>query len=170
MKNILLYLGLFFLVVLLLLPPGLRIFGKNLYKKDNKVKDIVELLKCNKENETISSTFLNKIPQNFQYKLKGNYLTDNINEYEQINPDENNNLEALEMADNIEDDTIDNRLVYNIKKYASIVYDDSMDISTFTIELNNLDPLPNEIIQLKSLDSQKSYLEGFGFSCSSSTL
>ena len=65
------YICLVFLIILLLLPPILRLFGKNLYNKEVKKKDEIVILTCNKKDEGISSTFLNGEPQNLEYRING---------------------------------------------------------------------------------------------------
>jgi len=164
MKNVLLYIALFLLIVLLFLPLGLRIFGKNLYKENEEVKKVVELLSCNKSNETISSTFLNSIPQNFQYKVKGNYLAT-------ILPDSQEEIETADKNDmNNEKESInENELITVIQKYSKVTYDDGKDISTFTIELNKVTDYPAELSNFKSLQDQTDYLKTLGFSCTKNT-
>ena len=146
------------------LPLGLRIFGKDLYKKSEETKKVVELLSCNKSNETISSTFLNSVPQNFQYKVKGNYL-------ETLVPDSQEEIEVADENDvnNKNDSLNDNELITVIQKYSKVTYDDAKDISTFTIELNKVTDYPTELSNFKSLQSQTDYLKTLGFSCTKNT-
>ncbi len=171
MKNILLYFALFFLVVLLLLPVGLRIFAKDLYKKSNNEKQTVSWLTCNKTGETVSSTFLNGAPYNFKYKIKGKYLVMDSNENESNTADElnlldgNYDLETEKVLGDTNETETDNNIVYDLQKYASITYDENEDISTFTLELNKYQTLPSELSKFKNLDSQKNYLSELGFSC-----
>ena len=69
-NKIICYISLFFLVVLLFLPKALRIFVK---EKDPSEEKIVELLNCNKTDESVSSTFLNGEPQIIHYQIFGDH-------------------------------------------------------------------------------------------------
>ena len=76
------YVSLVLLVILLLTPPLLRAFVKE--KEENpEPPKVVTVLSCEKENESVSSTFLNQDPQNLLYKIKGNYT-----ETKELTPDE----------------------------------------------------------------------------------
>ena len=111
-SRLLCYVGLIFLIVLLLLPPGLRIFGKDLYKKEEKKKDEVIVLSCTKKDESISSTFLNGEPQNIDYRIKGDYS---------VNID----------SESTEEDTVKNELLGYIKPYAQSEYDTNENQTIF---------------------------------------
>ena len=107
LKIILCYFSLLVLIVLLLLPPALRMLVNE--KKEPEVVKAVTILSCERDKESISSTFLNQDPQNILYKLKGNYTEDKqADEFldELITGDEEK-----------ESNTIGNELFKKLKKY-----------------------------------------------------
>lgn len=70
-NTIICYICLAFLVILLFLPVALRAFIK---EKDPAQQKIIEILNCNKTDESVSSTFLNGEPRNIHYQIFGNHL------------------------------------------------------------------------------------------------
>ncbi len=158
MKNVLLYLALFILVILLLLPPGLRLFGKDLYNEPKfvKPKDILEILSCTKINESISSTFMNGKPLNIKYEINGNFVPEETNdekENQDINPDEVDNEEK-------------NQIIEGLKKYADIKYDEAKNSTKFQIGLDSFDTVPEEMqIFNKSINEMNAYYSELSFSC-----
>lgn len=71
MKKVLCYLALVVLVILIILPPALRIFVKD-DGSDAKPKDVVELLSCKKSNESISMPYKNGALTSIKYTVVDN--------------------------------------------------------------------------------------------------
>ncbi len=146
MKNVLLWIALFLLIIFLLIPPALRLFGKDLYKNVKKEKDVLEVLQCTKLNETISETYLNGNAHNLLYSVKGNY--------------ENVDLSILE------DSSIFKDMMYDIKGAATITYDETKDLTSFKVDLSSLNPLPGGLSKYtQKMNEQKIFYTNQKFSC-----
>lgn len=162
MKNILLYLALFLLVILLLLPPGLRMFGKNLFneKKTPTIKNELEVLSCTKINESISTSFMNGKAYNIKYEISGNHV--NVNEEENVLPDESteNNLNS-----EIESQ-VPHSIINDFNDYAQIKYIEEDNLTEYRIAVNLLDSIPEPLQNhTKSIDEVESYYRELLFSC-----
>ena len=141
--RILCYIGLVILIILLLLPFLLRIFGKNLYQKQETKKDEVIVLSCNKQNEMISSTFLNNEPQNIEYRIKGDYSS----------KDETD----------IETDKVN--LMDIIRPHAKIEYQKDDDTTIFKVNVSDLKEVKNYAQIFASIENQTTYYTSQTFSC-----
>lgn len=153
MKKALLYLLLILLIILLLLPVGLRIFAKDLYneaKEDDKpTKNIVDVLKCNKNDEMIRTTYLNSSPYNFYYKVNGNHA---------LNTDDEMIIEP-------------NEIIGNITNYSDVTYNEVSDITEYSINLNEMTDFPEKLLDYtKSVDNQSQFYTSKGFTCERETL
>ena len=148
MKNILLYLAIFILLFLLCLPKALRLFGADLYKKEEKTVDVVEAISCNKLNEAINISYMNGKTYNFFYDINGNYLLG----------DTSNDVTSEIPSDlNIVDD---------LRTNAKIEYDDINDITKFSISFWEMDNIPENLLSYtKDIDSEMNWLSQYGFSC-----
>ncbi len=158
MKNFLLCLAFFVLFILLLLPPGLRIFGKDLYKEKKITKPIdeVEMLSCTKINETISTSFLNGKAYNIKYSISGNHTV----EEETMLPDEEE-IEEEEILTSPKNDFIE-----DFKKYAQIKYKENENLTEYVISVNLLDFIPEELQNhTKTIEEVSSYYREHSFSC-----
>ena len=147
MKKVLLYFALVLLVILLLLPLGLRLFAKDLYKKkEEKVQDVVEILSCNKLNETVNNSYLNGNPYSISYQIMGNFTGDSINM----------------------DITSDDSIVNDIKLFANGTYNDMNNITIFTYNFGsnmNMELVKNYIL---NIEEERAYYSNLGFSCTTS--
>ena len=151
-NRLLCYIGLFFLVVFLLLPPALRWFGKNLYVKEKVKKDEVLVLSCNKTGEKLDSSFLNGEPQNIKYTVKGNHST-TINKEEENTGDTNTQV------------TSKNNLMELISPYAKIEYDQEENKTIFSVKVSDLKVLENYTPLFSSVSNQEEYFSSQAFYC-----
>ena len=159
MKNMLLYISLFLLVILLLLPPGLRLFGKNLYKekKLSKQEDVLEILNCTKINETIDTSFLNGKAYNIKYEISGNFSLENEDENEKNDNQKNDLEENNENKVLIRDD---------FKEFAEIKYIESKNLTEYRLALNIYENIPEKLSNYaRSINEMSMYYEGLSFSC-----
>ena len=164
MKNLLLYISLFLLVILLLLPPGLRLFGKNLYKekKISKQQDVLEILNCTKINETIDTSFLNGNAYNIKYEISGNQVEEN----EEKN-DENEKVTGTDDNENITD-TNENKISIkdDFKEYAEIKYIEEKNLTEYRIALNTIENVKEKLNNYtKTISEMSSFYEELSFSC-----
>ena len=153
-NRLLCYIGLVILIILLLLPPALRLFGKNLYVKEPVKKDEILILSCNKQNESINATFLNKEPQYIDYIIKGDYSV-NTNE-------ENETIEQTETTNETPIMTI-------FKPYAKINYDSKEGKTTFKVAANDLKQYRDYVILFSTLENQQNYYVSQAFYCATVT-
>ena len=158
MKNILLYFALFLLIILLLLPPALRLFGKNLYnekKFPKKNEEVLEILNCTKINETINMSFLNGKAYNIKYEITGNHL-----------PLESNEEDSLSNGENDETEVQENQIIDDFKDYAEVSFVEEKNLTEYRIALNLYDVIPEKLLNhTKSIDEVSSYYTGLSFSC-----
>ena len=157
-KLFLCYFGLVILIILLLLPICLRLFGKNLYeKKENSDEEIIEVLNCNKDNSTINSTFLNGTPQNLLLKIKGDQTTIK----------ETNKSDTSLTTDDSTNDTVsrENDLVKYIRNYSMINYSKEDDTTSFKVNMTDLKQIDEYIVLFNNLENQQKYFTSQAFSC-----
>lgn len=166
MKNILLYLALFILIILLLLPPGLRMFGKNLFsgKKVSTIKDELEILSCTKINESISTTFMNGKAYNIKYEISGNHVsaveTEEIEENKLPDETSENDLNS-EINHEVQNSIID-----DFTDYAQIKYIEDKNLTEYRIAVNLLDVIPEKLQNhTKSISEVESFYRDLSFSC-----
>lgn len=141
-KNVLMCVALVFLIILLLLPVGLRLFAKDLYNsKKEKPKDAVLVLNCTKLNETINTSYVNGKPYNFQYQLLSSTSVENSEENY-------------------------NEIVLNIKDYAERKESDTSGVIEYRIALNKYTNYPQTLQNyVKNIDEESIYYNGKGFTC-----
>lgn len=156
MKNMLLYLALFLLIILLFLPAGLRLFGNNLYKnKKITEQNDLEILNCTKIDETINTSFLNGKAYNIKYEIRGNYV---LEENENININENENKDELDVNKNV--------IVNDFRNYAKISFVEDKGLTEFRIAVNLLDVIPEKLQNhTKSINEVKDFYNELLFSC-----
>ena len=169
--RIICYVSLFFLVILLFLPPALRLFVED---KEPEEKKVITILTCNKADATISSTFLNDVHQNIVYKINGNYTMTNTGETLEVNnADEqeiNSNVE-MEMADDQSIGDNQNSIIEKgsflelIRPISQVTYDDASNITTFRVNMNSLKEFSNYETDLSSIAAEEAYFATFDFSC-----
>ena len=148
MKKILLYIALVFLLILLLLPAGLKTFGRNLYvdESDNEKENTNTMLKCIKGNETITTTYLNGSPYTFMYQIVGESISTS-----------NENEENIEISDAIKD-------------YAKYTSNDLSETAEYKIDFYKYDQkIPPELTDYSmTIRNQSDYYSNLGFVCLSS--
>lgn len=151
MKNFLLYLSIFILVILLFLPWGLRTFAKDVYKTPEKPKDIIETLSCNKLNESMSITYLNGKTHNIAYNITGNY---------ELETEENLQIQQEGLVP-----------TKDLRNFAVIEYNQVADMTIFRVDLSSYD---NTLEVLNSytrgIDEENNVLAQNGFSCTKSVI
>lgn len=157
MKNVLLYFALVILVFLLLLPPGLRLFGRNLYSERNikKQDNTLEILDCNKINESISTSFVNGKAYNIKYTISGNHVPE-----KEISDEENPDEGIVDINKN--------NIIEDLKGYAESIYLEEKNITEFRVDLNMIDSIPLELQNYtKSIGEMSSFYGELSFSCTS---
>ena len=170
------YISLFFLVILLFLPKALRLFVADVEIIQEK---IIEVLTCNKNNENISSTFLNGVPQNLQYKIAGDYtVTTNPDELNPmiypddvdstLYPDENVVTQNEQVIS--PNPSVSNELIDVIRSYSTLDYKIDENVTTIRTEMSNLKNLAFYTNNLSTIDLQNSYFSSVGFTCNKSKL
>lgn len=148
------YVGLIFLVILLLLPPAFRIFGKNWYYKEEEPKDLVQVLKCTKEKDRIFSSFINDVPQHFEYEAEGNYLINTaVNGYSNT---QSSSTSIRETSNSIVD------LIHN---YAKVTYSYKDNSTLFKLEMSAMEQDRRYVGILNNLNNQKNYFSSLAFYC-----
>lgn len=162
MKKVLCYFGLFFLVILLLIPPALRIFAKNMYPEEEKPKLVVNILNCNKETESVFSSYANTTPQTFQYKIKGNYVYN-------LNNEDNNSTSQDENKNSEGTNSTENELIYLIRKNALVTYDEETDLTTYQITFWEGTDYTGDLHNFKDMETLQNYLTSLKFSCVTSS-
>ena len=145
------YFSLVMLAIFLLIPPVFRFVGKDWYKKEERKKDIIEILTCTKEKDTINSTFLNGEPKNLDYKHKGKY---NL---------VNNDDTLADEVDNKEEKK--NSLIDIIAGYANIAYIDATDVTHFKVDMSSMKQNEKYMQFFSNIDNQKSYFNSLSFYC-----
>ena len=164
-KIVLLYLSLVFLVIMLFVPPMLRLLVKDV--EEEKPKVVLSVLNCTREGEVIITAYSDNNPYNFYYSIEGDYTQIDFNSEEETDENDEQN----------EDDDKQNEDVFNYQNvmidvisYSSITYNEmenkteiSMDISSETIK----EILPQ---YSKLIDEQDTYYTKYGFTCTKTIL
>ncbi len=155
--SILCYISLVILFILLLLPPMLRLFGKDLYvQKEEKKKDEVIILTCDKQDENINSTFLNGEPQVIEYHIKGDHSVA-VNDVKL--KDETDDSQQL--ADEIEV----NIFIELIRPFAKIEYREDINETSLKVKVSDLKELEEYDSVFSTFDNQQKYLLDQFFTC-----
>ncbi len=155
-KKVLSYICLVILIVLLFVPMAFRIIFKA--KEDDTPKTIVEILTCDKEGESISSTFKNSVPQNLLYQVKGDFSIKEENPTttpDEILADQSTNVSPL---------------IKKIKNYSSIEYSPESDISSFTLNMTSIKESDDYDLIFININNQEYYYTSIGFNCSRKTV
>ena len=150
MKKFLLGVLLIILIGLLVLPLGLRWFGKDLYKeKEEEKKDVVTVLNCKKGEDSVNTTYFNDAPYDFRYVAKGNYTIEN------------------ESTENIDlENTFDNSIIYDIRNSSMVNYSEDSDTTTFHILLSSVEMVNEKLRNYTKLpEEQQKYYTSMGFYC-----
>ena len=88
MKKILCYVAIVLLIILIILPPALRLFVKDDYIEEVP-KDVIELLMCTKEAESINMPYKNGLLTMIKYSFKEEVNSDIVDFDGYINDDSN---------------------------------------------------------------------------------
>ncbi len=128
------YVSLVILVILLLLPVFLRKFVSD-EEEEPVVKDVGVVISCNKLDESISSTFLNGLPQNLLYQIKGDYTTIST-------PDE---IDETSVENNVNTGVISNSGAAVIEDSSTMENDvdmpiDDNNVDDSSVDENEIDP------------------------------
>lgn len=152
------YFGLVFLIILLILPVAFRMFGKNWYQKEEKKKDLVEVLKCTKEKDTIYSSFINDVPQYLEYKVIGNYT---------LSSSDGNVLNDDSSSSSVKQTA--NDIIERVREYAKVTYSDVDNFTTFKVNMSSMQQDKQYVGIFNNLKNQKSYFNSLAFYCSTVT-
>ena len=143
-KKILCYISLVVLIILLILPPVFRLVFKE--EKVEEKKDIVEILKCNNEKETVISSFLNSEPQRIQYTINGNYA---LNEEEKENVEEGPSVVLVKLSG-----------------YATLKYDEEKNITSMNFNPTKAKGTIDYDVIFANVGLQAEYFKSHDFNCS----
>lgn len=103
-KKILCYVALVVLVILIILPPALRLFVKD--DVSDTTKDVVVLLTCNKGDEEINMSYKNGTLMNIKYS----FMYDNTN----FKDNDSAIKKVLEGIANTQMNTVDGKVTYRL--------------------------------------------------------
>ena len=183
MKHNLCYVGLVVLIILLLTPPLLRLFVSDDSGEETK-KVIYMALNCTKEDESISSTFADGVPQNIMYSVKGNLL-DNAPDEIDNNLTENENVAEVDSSVNTTQDIggVNNEGVGNeqttnsssisesvtvreiFRTYKNFEYDANENISVIRLNEGEIKSVAIYAEELSTINKQENIYTSRGFSC-----
>ena len=153
--SILCYIGLVVLFILPLLPPMLRLFGKDLYvQKEEKKRDEVTILTCDKQDENINATFLNGDPQVIEYRIKGDYSVAVSDELENIKEELGDESEKEEVS-----------FIELIRPFATVDYKEENNETSFKVKVSDLKELEEYDSIFNTFDNQQKYFLDQKFSC-----
>lgn len=153
-KKVLCYFSLVILTILLFLPLAFKIIFRE--EKEEVPVDVVEMLSCEKAEESISSSFKNGEPQNILYKVKGDFSNKGEEEMvEEVFPD----------GEESSSDTSYYPLLQKIRGYSEITYDEAEGISSFRVSSSSMKSIPDYDISFSSVNNQEYYYSTIGFSC-----
>lgn len=151
-KKVFCYIGLFFLFILLIIPPVFRLVFKE--KEVVIKKDIITTMRCDKENESVASTFLNDEPQVIQYSIVGDY---SIKSESETTGKTENVLPPSE-------------IITKFAEFGTIVYDEEKNMSTLRVVVSKAMGSADYELLLRNQPTQKDYFESQGFSCIKQTI
>lgn len=180
--RIICYISLVFLVILIFIPPLLRLLIEE--KEEVKV-NVVMVLNCNKLDESINSTFLNDKPKNLMYTIKGDLTVTET-------PDESNeNDDSSQVTTSLDDNnvtSVDNDNSQNVnngtstklsdeitlyemlKPYSSVSYDNVEEATVLRSVISDFMVYSEYASFFASIDSQEQLFQSKGFTCTRSTV
>ncbi len=159
-KKVLCYFCLVILIVLLFLPLAFKIIFRDRVTS-TVTKNVVEILTCEKGTEYISSTFQNSEPHNLLYRVGGNYQskeTTTEGENKTNNGTTGTNTEEI------------SPLLEKIRSYSEVTYDEVNNVTSFSVDVNNLRGVDDYDLVFVSLHNQEYYYASIGFVCSVKTI
>ena len=111
-------------------------------------------MRCDKENESVASTFLNDEPQVIQYSIVGDY---SIKSESETTGKTENVLPPSE-------------IITKFAEFGTIVYDEEKNMSTLRVVVSKAMGSADYELLLRNQPTQKDYFESQGFSCIKQTL
>ena len=158
MKRILCYVVLVLLIVLIVLPPVLRVFAKE--EAYVPPKDVVSMLSCTRDNESISMPYLNGNLVSIKYTFPVTI----------INPD--SIVDADNLGDILEDNDVplvnNNQTIKNVLENITNTKSETVDnLTTYLLDMkdtNNSLQVPSEF--KGSSEVMKNYYNNLGYTCS----
>ena len=160
LKKVFCYFGLVILTILLFLPLAFKIIFKE--KEEEVPQNVVEMLTCEKDGESISSSFKNGDPYNLLYMVRGDFSNksdiEEIPDTEEAKGDENK--DAVEYT----------QLLNKIYNQASFTYDEEKNISSFSVNVSNIRSLMDYELIFITINNQEYYYTSLGFNCSRKTI
>ena len=165
-KHNLSYTGLVVLTILLSLPIALRIIIRDSKDEEEEEKkmDVYISLNCTKNDESISSTFLNDIPQSMMYKVKGNQVNKNT-------PDESsdnvtsNEVQSTNSPNNITTFGDDQSILDILSKISDLKYDSSDNTSYIKLSYSYIKSIPGYETAFGTIKDQEKLFTSRGFTC-----
>ena len=146
-NKVLCYVGLVFLVILLIIPPLFRLIFKE--KQEEVKKDVITTMKCSKENEEVASTFLNDEPQVIQYSIIGDF-----------SPKEDTSIETLTPSE----------ILTRFIEFGEITYNEEKNVSFLKFEASVARGSADYELILRNQPAQEEYFRSQGFSCIKQTI
>lgn len=159
MKKILCYVAIILLIVLIILPPALRILVKG--DNDEEVtKDVVELLACTKNDESINMPYKNGNLTMIKYSFKEEINPDTFDFNSHNNDDENTDIQD-EYGDVNGIETIKSILEKNSNTHKENI---NGEIS-YKLEINDTNRLQVPETFKGTIDVMRNYYTNEGYSC-----
>lgn len=165
MKKILCYLAIVVLLVFIVLPPVLRLTMKEENEEPVVPKDVIEMLQCTKNEDSLSISYLNGKTYNIRYTEKivevapdiedenKDELDDNVLDNARINPinttndDDRSFKEVLEGYAHVKKTSKEGKMIYSLDLSSSEVYD------RFANKFK------------KEINEQMAYFKSLGYTC-----
>ena len=141
-KIFLSYFTLVILVILLFAPMLTRIFFKE--KAPEPKKDEVIVLSCEKQDESVSSSFVNGEPRNISYHITGNYELTSADETEVLTT---------------------SAVFKKLVEYKAAVYDETKGVSEIKFNTSVVENTIDYELIFNNITNQEEYFRSQGFSC-----
>lgn len=164
MKKILCYVAIVLLLILIILPPMLRIFVKE--EAYEPPKDVVSLLNCNKDDESISMPYLNGGLVSIKYTFPALISSPDI--YVREDDFDNNLGDILEVPDtNLTLTPNESKTLKSVLEGITNTQSETVNnLTIYTLDMkdtNNSSLVPNEF--KGSSDVMKNYYTNLGYTC-----
>jgi len=152
LKKVLCYVAIVILLIFIILPPSLRIFAKDDFEE--KPKDVVTLLTCTKNVETVNMPYLNGNLVSIKYTFQLENNQTNENDFP------NDNL------DNITNDNINSELKNMLESISTTQITTENDLTTYALDMKNINN--SNLVPSKFKDNStnmKIYYNNLGYTC-----
>ena len=161
MKHNLCYVGLVVLIILLITPPMLRLLVEE--KKEDAKKVYIALV-CNKEGESINSTFEDGKPQNIMYRIQGN-VTNNPDEVDNAMVDASTStpVPTPNYSNGVIRDT--DTVVDVLARFAAFEYNDQQNFSELRVAYSSFPSTEDYTAAFSTINAQEKFYTSRGFSC-----